>query len=71
MEDFMNVNIEIFWSEEDKEFVAVIKQMPSLSFLAQNPVDALKGLLQTFEDEAEDDCSNNCFTKNVSFTGKD
>lgn len=33
------------WSEEDQEYVATCSDYPSLSWLANNEADALKGLL--------------------------
>lgn len=40
----------VSWSEEDQEFVGVCLELPSLSWLASNRQQALKGIeKQTFE----------------------
>jgi predicted RNase H-like HicB family nuclease len=36
----------VTWSEEDGEYVGLCVEFPSLSWLAQSPKDALKGIRQ-------------------------
>lgn len=42
MEDKLNYSV--FWSEEDGEYVATTELFPSLSWFANDPVEALAGL---------------------------
>ena len=44
----------ITWSEEDQEFVGLCTEFPSLSWLAPDPDDALKGIRLLVEDCIED-----------------
>lgn len=39
-----NPTFDVFWSEEDNEYVAVCPEFPSLSFLSSVKADALKGI---------------------------
>ena len=41
---------EIFWSDEDEEFVAVCKEFPSLSVLHESDVRAFIGIKETVRD---------------------
>lgn len=34
----------VTWSEEDEEFVGLCAEFPSLSWLAESPEEALKGI---------------------------
>ncbi|MCI2148650.1 type II toxin-antitoxin system HicB family antitoxin [Bifidobacterium crudilactis] len=51
----------IQWSDEDDEFVATVAELPSLSWLADNEIDALRGIhtvvdeaLETLSEDGED-----------------
>lgn len=44
----------VTWSEEDQEFVATCAEFPSLSWLAETQLDALRGLEQVLVDVLAD-----------------
>jgi predicted HicB family RNase H-like nuclease len=44
----------VTWSEEDQEFVGLCAEFPSLSWLAQNPESALKGIRKVVEEALKD-----------------
>ena len=44
----------VTWSEEDGEFVATCVEFPSLSWLADSQVEALRGLEQVVADVVDD-----------------
>ena len=44
----------IVWSEEDKEYVGLCAEFPSLSWLAKSPEAALKGIRKTVSDVVKD-----------------
>ena len=44
----------ITWSEEDQEFVGLCAEFPSLSWLAPDPDDALRGIRSLVKDCIED-----------------
>jgi len=44
----------VTWLEEDKEYVGLCAEFPSLSWLANNPEAALKGIRQLVADVVED-----------------
>ena len=44
----------ITWSEEDKEYVGLCVEFPSLSWLAESPESALKGIRKVVEDVIKD-----------------
>jgi predicted HicB family RNase H-like nuclease len=44
----------ITWSEEDKEYVGLCVEFPSLSWLAESPESALKGIRKVVEDVIQD-----------------
>lgn len=48
----------IMWSEEDKEYVGLCVEFPSLSWLAASPESALKGIRKVVEEVMKDmkDC---------------
>jgi predicted HicB family RNase H-like nuclease len=48
----------ITWSEEDKEYVGLCAEFPSLSWLAESPELALKGI-RTVVDDVIKDIKNN------------
>lgn len=48
----------ITWSEEDKEYVGLCVELPSLSWLAESPESALKGIIKVVEDVIKDMESN-------------
>jgi len=44
----------ITWSEEDKEYVGLCVEFPSLSWLDESPESVLKGIRKVVEDVLED-----------------
>lgn len=46
MLDHKHYTYRVTWSEEDNEHVALCAELPSLSFLADKPVNALQGLVE-------------------------
>jgi predicted HicB family RNase H-like nuclease len=44
----------VTWSEEDKEYVGLCAEFPSLSWLAKSPEAALKGIRKLVEDVVKD-----------------
>lgn len=44
----------ITWSEEDKEYVGLCVEFPCLSWLAESPESALKGIRKVVEDVIKD-----------------
>ena len=44
----------ITWSEEDKEYVGLCVEFPSLSWLAESQEDALKGIRKVVDDVIKD-----------------
>ncbi len=48
----------VIWSEEDGEFVGLCAEFPSLSWLAKNQQDALRGITQLVADVVADMVSN-------------
>jgi predicted HicB family RNase H-like nuclease len=44
----------ITWSEEDKEYVGLCAEFPSLSWLAESPESALKGIREVVEEIIKD-----------------
>ncbi len=44
----------VTWSEEDKEYIALCIEFPSLSWLDKTPETALKGIRETVSDVIED-----------------
>ena len=44
----------VMWSEEDEEHVALCAEFPSLSWLAESPGDALKGITKLVADVLKD-----------------
>lgn len=42
------------WSEEDKEYVGLCVEFPSLSWVADSPEAALKGIARVVEDVVSD-----------------
>ena len=60
MEDIVlaNYTYDVFWSEDDGEYVGVCSAFPSLSWLEPNPEDAFMGIqrlvLETVSDMLED-----------------
>jgi len=50
-------SLEVFWSKDDDEYVARVKQpglFASLSWLDKDPVEALRGLVKLVEDYESD-----------------
>ena len=48
----------VIWSEEDKEYVGLCAEFPSLSWLAHSQEEALKGIRKVVHDVAEDMAKN-------------
>jgi predicted RNase H-like HicB family nuclease len=44
----------VTWSEDDKEYVGLCAEFPSLSWLARTPEAALKGIRKVVEDVVKD-----------------
>jgi predicted HicB family RNase H-like nuclease len=44
----------VIWSSEDEEFVGLCAEFPSLSYLDENQIDALKGISELVEDVVSD-----------------
>lgn len=44
----------VVWSEEDEEYVGTVAEMPSLSWLAKDPAEALNGIRTLAADVVED-----------------
>ena len=57
----------VMWSDEDKAYVGLCAEFPSLSWLAESPEKALQGIRQVVADvvtdmeAVESDISLNCF----------
>jgi len=49
----------VTWSEEDSEYVGLCAEFPSLSWLAETPEAALKGIRQVVADVVTDLIENN------------
>jgi len=49
----------VTWSEEDQEHVGLCIELPSLSWLAEDPELALKGIRQLVQDSVADMLQNN------------
>jgi predicted HicB family RNase H-like nuclease len=44
----------VIWSEEDQEYVGLCAEFPSLSYLDESQVDALKGIVDLVEQVVQD-----------------
>jgi predicted RNase H-like HicB family nuclease len=44
----------VTWSEEDNEYIGLCTEFPSLSWLAENPETALKGIRKVVSDAVHD-----------------
>ncbi len=44
----------VIWSEEDREFVGLCAEFPSLSWLEESQEDALRGIVQLVKDTVAD-----------------
>lgn len=49
----------VTWSEDDKEYVGLCAEFPSLSWLAKTPESALKGIRKVVSDVVQDMRSKN------------
>lgn len=49
----------VTWSAEDEEYVGLCVEFPSLSWLAETPEEALKGIREVVEDVVTDMNDNN------------
>ena len=54
MVDHQHYTYRVTWSEEDEEHVALCAEFPSLSFLADKPINALQGLVELVGEVVED-----------------
>lgn len=54
MSNFERYAYRVIWSDQDKEYVALCAEFPSLSFLAETQIAALEGIIQTVEAVVED-----------------
>ena len=45
MHDAQEYTYRVYWSDEDREYVATVAEFPSLSNLAKTPDDALRGII--------------------------
>ena len=48
----------VIWSEEDQEFVGLVAEFPSLSYLHKNQTNALKGIVDLVEHVVADMIAN-------------
>ena len=58
MIDHKHYTYKVTWSKEDNEYVALCAEFPSLSYLANNPDKALKGIVDLVGDIIIDMYSN-------------
>ena len=58
MADHKHYTWRVIGSEEDSEHVALCAEFPGLSFLADKPVDALRGLVRLVGEVMEDMAEN-------------
>lgn len=59
MVNYQHYTYRVIWSDEDQEHVALCAEFPSLSYLADKPTKALKGLMDLVADVVEDMKANN------------
>jgi len=59
----------ISWSEDDREYVGLCAEFPSLSWLAKSPEDALQGIRKTVA-EAVSDMQRNGETPPIPLAGR-
>lgn len=52
--DINKYTYQVFWSEEDQEYVATVAEFPSLSWLATDRQEAEKGLFDLVAEVVED-----------------
>lgn len=58
MVDHKHYTYRVTWSEEDGEHVALCAEFPSLSYLAEKPVNALQGVVKLVGEVVEDMAKN-------------
>ena len=58
MVDHKHYTYRVTWSEEDGEHVALCAEFPSLSFLADKPINALQGLVKLVGEVIKDMAEN-------------
>ena len=58
MIDHKHYTYRVTWSEEDNEHVALCAELPSLSFLADQPASALQGLVELVGEVIDDMTKN-------------
>lgn len=58
MVDHKHYTYRVTWSEEDGEHVALCAEFPSVSYLAEKPVNALQGLVKIVGEIVEDMIEN-------------
>lgn len=49
-----NYTFNVIWSDDDGEYVGLCHQLPSLSYLASTPHDALSGIQSIVKDVIQD-----------------
>ncbi len=54
MVNYKHYTYRVTWSEEDREYVALCAEFPSLSYLAGNHANALNGLINLVGEVVED-----------------
>lgn len=59
MVDHKHYTYRVSWSEEDQEYVAMCAEFPSLSYLDDEHLDALKGMIRLIGDVVKDMKNNN------------
>jgi hypothetical protein len=61
LSDEQGYEFKVCWSSEDDDWAATVKEFPSLSWVASDPVVALRGLvelLDNMEDEMADEMAD-------------
>ena len=51
---FVKYLYRVFWSEEDREYVGLCAELPSLSWLAKSQAAALRGIVELTRETVED-----------------
>mgnify|MGYP000913322719 CR=1 FL=1 len=58
MIDITHYTYRLVWSQEDQEHVALCSEFPSLSYLSDNPKEALEGIFELVKDVVRDMTEN-------------
>ena len=59
MIDHKHYTYRVTWSQDDQEYVALCAEFPSLSFLADDQAEALRGMINLVGEVVEDMAINN------------